>query len=409
MSLLATATSDSDTTSSADSDSTSADSSYDSSSDSSSSSAASSTDSSADSASDTDSSADSSSATTTIANLTEATDTVNADTTPTSVTDVNGSQLAIVIKGTGTPGTPKNTVGNDDSTATMEISINFAAHAGDVYVIKVPTSNVYKIATEQDGDLPTSIVTKTVEKGTDYYTFTYTFLVTRTTSTTITLTDITGYTKQDTPMSDPVGTYSKVITWTTTRDGVTTTNPELVLWQTISPTITASTVTRVTPSTSSGVTKVMPNVEYTYSFSVNENDGLDTGFFASQINSAVNQGATITIPVPAGFTLDAERSTELSTASSWAGTEYPGTISQPGGAGHDIIIAVPKGYGNQNFMTVPYKIVGYYAIDQPTSDTTLSAADNPLASNNGQITITQTVATTYHRDQDTYSYCCRVD
>ena len=325
-----------------------------------------------------DSTSDSSA--TTISNYTETTDTVNASTTATKVTDSNGSSLAV----------SQNTVGNDGNTNSVTVTFSLSAKAGDVYTITIPTSNAYYLSVGTDGSLSSSYGTTSVDETVSgQVTYTYTFSVAASLTLYLYLNETNSYQKQsETPMTDPTGTYAKVITWTTTRDGVTTTNPELVLWQTISPTMSPTAVTRITPSSSSGITKVLPNVEYTYQFSLNETDGLEGTYASGQANSAVNLGTTIDIPVPAGFTLDETRSLLLSEITDDT------TITQPGGTGTDIIITVPKGSGSQNYLGKSYKLVGSFDTTQSTSDTVISAADNPLASNDGKVTITQTVATT---------------
>ncbi len=69
-----------------------------------------------------------------------------------------------------------------------------------------------------------------------------------------------------------------------------------------------------------------------------ETDGIDgsADYAIGQVNSAVNYGTTIRVPVPRYFTLD-----ESATAAR-NGFSDETTITQPGGASSDIVITVPK-------------------------------------------------------------------
>lgn len=64
--------------------------------------------------------------------------------------------------------------------------------------------------------------------------------------------------------------------------------------------------------------------------------GGSADYATGQVNSAVNYGTTIRVPVPRYFTLD-----ESATAAR-NGFSDETTITQPGGASSDIVITVPK-------------------------------------------------------------------
>ncbi len=71
------------------------------------------------------------------------------------------------------------------------------------------------------------------------------------------------------------------------------------------PVMNPQAVTRVLPS-SSTYKAIYANQDYAYQFSVGETDGIDgsADYATGQVNSAVNYGTTIRVPVPRYFTLD---------------------------------------------------------------------------------------------------------
>lgn len=79
------------------------------------------------------------------------------------------------------------------------------------------------------------------------------------------------------------------------------------------------------------VGKLSPNVDYQWTLKFNENSG--TTAAASKLwglAKTINHGTTVTIPVPAGFVLNAEESAKLS------GGKITWSASQAGGAGGDV-------------------------------------------------------------------------
>lgn len=93
-------------------------------------------------------------------------------------------------------------------------------------------------------------------------------------------------------------------------------------------------------------------------------------FTASHVNSAVNYGTVITIPMPKGFVLNTEATNKLNAFDDQT------TINQDG---NKIIITVPKGSGKQHWNDggQGYRIVGRYNIAMPENSTTLTA-DSPI-------------------------------
>ena len=177
-----------------------------------------------------------------------------------------------------------------------------------------------------------------------------------------------------------IGTTTKTISYAINSETAKT----ITFTQTIKPTINPSQPVRLYPD--STVDSLLPNVDYVYSFSVNEADGvLDDGGTTNQVNAAANYGGTtVTIPVPAGFVLDTSRTNDLNAITSDSKTQ----ITQPGGKGGNIVITVAAGGGTGPGSTSnnPYKLAGYYDMAQTASEQTVEAS--------GPATITQTIDTT---------------
>lgn len=254
---------------------------------------------------------------------------------------------------------------------TLTYTIN-SAQKGDVMVVTIPTgailnasanaiTNASQLAMNNFGSF-----TLTAENGVITLTDTFTVDATNANITqTLVIPTNSNYGGQPKPLAG-IGTNTYTIT--TATNGVTT--QSLDYTGTITPNAQLSAVTRINPDNSK-ITTVVPNTEYVYTFAPNEADGVfdDASYPSTRVNSAVNYGTTITIPVPGEFTLDA-----TTTASLNAFTDST-TISQPGGAGGDIIITVPKGSGSQMYESeAAYKIAGQFALAQSTDTQTITAA-----------------------------------
>lgn len=122
--------------------------------------------------------------------------------------------------------------------------------------------------------------------------------------------------------------------------------------------------------------KMIPNYESIYQLAINETNGVapgqdysNTPLPSQKINSAVNYGTIITIPMPKGYVLDQSATMQLNNFGDKT------TITQEG---NNVIITVPKGSGTQNWNSGPaYQLVGSYDIAMPAIATTYTA-DAPI-------------------------------
>ncbi|MEO5290484.1 mucin-binding protein [Limosilactobacillus allomucosae] len=121
---------------------------------------------------------------------------------------------------------------------------------------------------------------------------------------------------------------------------------------------------------------LLPNVDYTHKLDLKETKGIydNEKYPTARVNSSVNYGTTITIPVPASFKLNAD-----ATAAKNAFTD--GTTITQAQTGADIIITVPKGAGSTLAQAdVPYYLVGQYVVSGNVDETVTA---------DGNITIVQ--------------------
>ncbi|WP_461215813.1 MBG domain-containing protein [Lacticaseibacillus sp. GG6-2] len=147
--------------------------------------------------------------------------------------------------------------------------------------------------------------------------------------------------------------------------------------QTVDPQAFLDTPTQTHPNTS--VAGLLPNTDYVWEVAVNESDGVyDQQNQSLRVNSAVNYGTKITVPVPAGFVLNQDLTNQINKFSPGSayntGNTDTTTITQVGGAGGNVIIKVPKGSGSQYYDGDPaYRIAGHFDTTQVATDTTLIA------------------------------------
>ena len=254
-----------------------------------------------------------------------------------------------------------NKVGNVEGKKDITLQLN--TNGSGKYVITIP-DGIYDITTDP---LDPNYGKKTVSGNTYTYDITYDGLV----QIPITIKTKSNYAGEPTPLAD-IGETQKKITWSV--DGVEQT--PLTFTQTIKPEWNPQSPVRTNPNPTN-VKGVSVNTNVTYTFKVNETPGVNSDGYASNIvNSAVNYGTTITIPVPDGFVLDEAATESLNGFTQ----QYKTTITQPNGKGTDIIIEVPKGAGKQywNQGNIPgYQLVGRYDIPQPEKDLIVSA-DKPI-------------------------------
>ena len=308
-------------------------------------------------------------ATPTYQDFTPATSAVNATTTPTEVTDQNGSYLSV----------DKNTIGADGTKSGIDITFNVSARRNETYTITIPNSTIYTVKVDGDGNLPSGLGTTTVKTTAAGTVITYQFKGEASTQLHLRLA------REQRGGLNVVGDYQRLIHWSVTPAGqATVENDPLVIWQMIHPSINPSQIGVIDPEPWRGITRWLPNTDYVYGFEIKQNTNGFNGWTWPGIDQDVNAGTTITIPVPTGFVLNEEWTQAKNNFTNGI------TITQPGGMGHDLIITVPARKGNAGSS---FKFVGKVVVDRPATDELISASNNPLASNGGQAQVVETVLT----------------
>ncbi|KIS03161.1 MBG domain-containing protein [Paucilactobacillus wasatchensis] len=271
-----------------------------------------------------------------------------------------------------------DTVGYDSSNTgnggVVNIDYTFTGGADDTFTITLPAdSDTYTL-----GSIPAMTTGKgtmtSVKNADGSTTITYKLSTQGSYTANLTLNQINNEYAHSSAMTD-IGTTIKTIT--STINGVAQT--PVTFTQIIQPSMDPTGTTRLHPDTGV-VTDLLPDTDYVYQFSVNEADGVyNDGYTTAKVNSAANYGGTtVTIPTPTGFVLDSDLTNQLNGYTSSSGT----TITQPDGAGGDIIISVAASDGEQNWnSTGSYKLAGYYDVTQTDEEQTLTAA--------GPATVTQ--------------------
>lgn len=276
----------------------------------------------------------------------------------------------------------RDNVGNvpalrNSDTQNLIVTFSAAAKPGDVFTITIPKSvpnsgGVYGVNDFQK--LPTNIGTTTTTQNADgSTTITYTFTAASSTSATINLGQGNNYGSQTSPMSY-VGTMVKTITWTYNGKQL----PPAHFTQVIKPEMNPTSLVRIAPTTQQAPA-ISVNTDYTYQININETSGVgNNGYSSNQVNSAVNYGTVIRIPVPTGFTLN---EAETRNRNQFVNGDKT-TITQPRGTSGDIVITVPEGSGSQMWQGKPgYRIVGDFSLLAPDKQMTVTAP--------GPITIVQ--------------------
>ena len=177
------------------------------------------------------------------------------------------------------------------------------------------------------------------------------------------------YLAQPSPMED-TGVTTKDIQWSINGED----QAPLSFKQTIIPELISNGVSLATATgdKNTDFTEVAPNEDYNFVYVMGENDGLvhDGSYMAGVVNSAVNYGTTITIPVPENFLLNQEASDKANKERGLTGF----TMTQDG-MGKDVIITVPKGQSGLawNHRGVYYTLTGKFVYDQiPEEPTTVT-------------------------------------
>lgn len=238
-------------------------------------------------------------------------------------------------------------------------------NSGDKIVIKVKKSSAYGFAKE---NFPIGTVKET-DQG-DYRVFELDINTTGKFEYKITAKRNNNYLGQGSPMSD-TGVTEKDIQWSINGKD----QAPLSFKQTIIPELTADGVSlaKATGDKNTDFTEVAPNEDYNFVYVMGENDGLvhDGSYKAGIVNSAVNYGTTITIPVPENFLLNQEVSDKANKERGLTGF----TMTQDG-MGKDVIITVPKGQSGQGWNSGSryYTLTGKFVYDQiPEEPTTVTA------------------------------------
>lgn len=272
--------------------------------------------------------------------------------------------------GTGALTISANAVGyGTNAKSPLTLTLKASAKAGDVYQITIPADTpVYtfnQIFPLSGGDGTT--VTTLNADGSHTLTDTFDKTVSATQQIQLTLGD--NFAPQTTVMSDVGKTVAKTITFSI--NGVD--QKPIKFTQLIKPTTNLTSVSLIHPD-SQIVKKLLPDNNYVFAVSVNEADGVvDDSWPTPRVNSADNFGGSkITIPVPTGFVLDTADTGKVN------GITDGTTITQPGGLGTNVIIAVPAGAGNQGHEqdVAPYKLVGSFHVNQTNTDQTFTAKGN---------------------------------
>lgn len=284
----------------------------------------------------------------------------------------------------------KTTTGYDGTASSITVSINLTGSAGDVFTLQIPKNPVYDMPTV--GGLTGTVGTTEVTSDDNYYYVKNVLTSSASFQEKVVLTEKNNYYAQAKPMAK-IGTTELTMTLSgVNSNGESVGSTSETYTAIIKPGMNPE-YHRDSPSTSS-VSVVAVNTNYRYLLNINEADGIkdSSSYASSQINSAVNYGTTITIPVSSTFTLDAS-----ATATANNFTDQT-TITQPGGMGTDIIISVPKGSGKQNYEGANgYYIIGSYQMDAPTTNTTVTAS-SPITivqklNDDGSQTLTATAGT----------------
>ncbi|WP_203626595.1 mucin-binding protein [Lacticaseibacillus mingshuiensis] len=273
--------------------------------------------------------------------------------------------VAAAQTATGTVSLDRDTIGNDGYNGNVTLTFAMFAPAGTsaTFTLNLPAGDTYSYDSEIE-KMPAADGTTTTKKNADgSITVTNVLSHGGNFSQEIVLHEYTNGFDRSAGLTE-VGTTVKSFTYTI--DGVEQT--PVTLTQYFTPGLDLDTPTLKYPSKNTDA--LLPDTTYVFSIGANEWNGVqDQGGSHSRVNSAVNfGGTTITIPVPAGFTLDSDLTNKLNVFTD--GT----TITQdvPGG---DVLITVPAKKGGQT-DSKPYLLAGAFEVAQTSEEQTLTAAGN---------------------------------
>ena len=316
-------------------------------------------------------------------NLMAATTTHATSASDLAVTDANGITLSI----------NRATVGNDGAdNAPLNIDLAGTFQRGEVYTIGVPvtTFGVDDSNFDSASIANRGVITKAdrVENGQKYryYTLSVNNSFTTTTGFKLVIADGNNYSGQ--PMAtasnaiDPAGAVKREIKWGYQDPAAGSVANQSLFFTTVIKSAMHPRLTQVKPDAKS-VTQLQTNTTYDFELDINQVTGLQnyTSYSSNQVNSAVNLGTTITIPVPGEFVIDPTASLRASGL-----TQAEATISQAK-AGDAIVIQLAPGTGSQYYQyKTGYHLVGKFM--QP-----VTPFENKVFKADGQIQIVQTVRT----------------
>lgn len=303
-----------------------------------------------------------------------------------AVTDDNGITLSI----------DRNTVGNDGTDgAPININLSGTFQAGEVYGITVPVTT---FGIDDSNFNNTIIVNRGVISKNDQtvdgqkyrnYKLAVSNDFTTTTGFKLVIPDGNNYSAQSAATSsnaiDPAGEVKREISWGYVDPDKGEVKNKSLYFTTIIKDSMHPTFKQAKPSPNK-VTQLQTNTNYDFQLNINQPTGIqnDTSYCANKVNSAVNMGTTITIPVPGDFLIDPDASLRASGV-----PDGKTTITQEK-AGADIVITVAAGAGSQNADTTPnatgYHLVGKFM--QP-----VEPFENKIYTADGNIKIDQQVRT----------------
>lgn len=290
----------------------------------------------------------------------------------TAATRINSQDKRFTLTFNGT-----NTVigqTNSSNTTQKNLLLNLYAtntvKAGDKVVITIPGADTFKVTADAlDAEYGYSTISNSSPDPTHpngIWTLTYVFDhdVDATVKLGITITPtVNGYGAEPIQLHDPLGDTKKTITWTESvkngtaksqdNTGLTFISRQMPNW---------NPGQNVTDASGLNGKQFINSSQIIYTYSVNEDNGVspstdkNLSYPSQQVNSAVNYGTIITIPMPKGFVLDKEATNKLIPDN---GAKDKVTIIQD--ADGNVIINVPKGQGSQGWQAQPaYKFVGHY-------------------------------------------------
>ncbi len=266
----------------------------------------------------------------------------------------------------------RNTWGNTtDGNQPAKVLLSGNVSAGDNVTISIPS---YGIIGVNQPTIDANYGSASIKDVGNAKAVTYNFTTSGVINPIITIPADNGYGAKPTPMQIAQPTV-KDITWTI--NGVEQTSAEFHIdvnpvWN---PKFSLS-KPDPTSTDQNALKKMIPNYESIYQLAINETNGVapgqdysNTPYPSKKINSAVNYGTVITIPMPKGYVLDESATMQLNNFGDKT------TITQEG---NNVIITVPKSSGTQNWNSGPaYQLVGSYDIAMPATATTYTA-DAPI-------------------------------